>query len=235
MKRLTLSFALFGTLLLSACSGNSTVSVNSQTQSSSSKGVQVSVLSGQGQVQNVLAGSSSSSDLGISGYQVQSNKIFVTKFAGQSPSASSDSSGQSSGNQQNGSANGSLYYDANGNVIGANGSSTNGSVRYDANGHMLSSNGSIMYDANGNAIMRSTTNGSTNTSSRSSSSRSNQDTASAYSYVAGCDYSLLGSLGLSATCGDHGFLFPGLVGGQCPVSACMFNVDQGGKTPFGPL
>jgi hypothetical protein len=144
--------------------------------------------------------------------------MFVSKYAGMQPSETNQ-------NAQNGSAAGTVTYDANGKLISTNGTSAHGSV----NG---STNVNERYDANGNPINRNglIANGS------SSSRRVNQtQNNSAYSYIAGCDYSVLGSLGMSATCGDHGYLFPGLIGGHCPVSACMFNVDQGGKTPFGPL
>lgn len=218
MQRSVSTSVLVFALALSACSGNSTVSENSASHSISSSGVRIEVVGAEHSSQNVLAGgSSSATDVGIAGYQVQANQMFVSKYSGMQPSFSAQ-------NMQNGSINGSVSYDANGNVI-----STNGSLNGSFNG---SANANARYDANGNPINRNGVfaNGS------SSSRRANQtQNNSAYSYIAGCDYSVLGSLGMSATCGDNGYLFPGLIGGQCPVSACMFNVDQGGKTPFGPL
>jgi hypothetical protein len=212
-----------------------------------------------GEYENILAGSSSSSDLAVAGYQVEANRMFRTKYSGMQPNQNNGSTNGSANGYSNGSSN-TVQFDQYGNII--NGSSTtNGSYNsnggsqgsynsngsYNANGSMNggvningngngSNNGQVMYDANGNIISGGNNgNGTSGNSSSRSSSSTNTGNRSAYSYVAGCDYSVLGSLGMSATCGDNGYLFPGLVGGQCPVSACMFNVDQGGDTPFGPL
>ncbi len=220
--KIHLSTSAFGlALLLSACSGNSTVSQDAQTQSNSSAGVRISVGGNLSSQENVLLGSSSSSDVGIDGYQVQANRLFVSKYAGMEPSAAT------SQDMQNGSTNGFVSYDTNGNVISTTSASVNGSV--DANAR---------YDENGNPINRNgtSTNGTSNSSNGTStngSSRTSSGNPSTYSYISGCDYSFLQRLGLEGQCGSPGWTFPGLVGGECPVTACILNVD--GETPFGPL
>lgn len=56
---------------------------------------------------------------------------------------------------------------------------------------------------------------------------------SAYSYISGCDQSFLQRLGLRGQCGSPGWEFPGLIGGHCPVTVCILDIEA--ETQFGPL
>ncbi len=119
MKQVISPLALFLALLLSACTGSSTVSQNTDVQSSSSAGVQIEVVHDEIDDRNVLVGeSSSSSELGIAGYQVQANQMFQSRYAGQSPTSSNNGGASFNGNVQ-----GTISYDANGNVINTSGNS----------------------------------------------------------------------------------------------------------------
>lgn len=206
MRSISLS-ALVLALFLSACSGGSTTQQVSLEQSSSSVGVRIAVVQ-ETDERNVLLGESSvSSELGIAGYQVQANRMFQSRYAGQSPASSAH------GGSLNGSVQGNSSYDANGNAIDTSGS----------------------FDANGNSINTSGKTSGNSQASVSSSNRARSGNPSAYSYISGCDDSFLQRLGLEGQCGGTGWVFPGLVGGECPVTACMLNVDRTEDDPFGPL
>lgn len=206
-RSLSLS-ALVLALFLSACSGSTTTQQVSLEQSSSSAGVQIAVVQDAMGERNILVGeSSSSSVLGIAGYQVQANQMFQSRYAGQSPTSSAH------GGSINGSVQGSMSYDANGNVINTSGN----------------------FDANGNSINASGNTSGNSQASVSSSNRARSGNPSAYSYISGCDYSFLQRLGLEGQCGGTGWVFPGLVGGECPVTACMLSVERTEDSPFGPL
>lgn len=51
----------------------------------------------------------------------------------------------------------------------------------------------------------------------------------------GCEPTLLERLGLRGQCGKVGWEFPGLVGGDCPVTSCIIDVEAPEGSPFGPL
>lgn len=247
MKSTFTTSALFLALFLSACSSNSSVD-SQQAQSSSSAGVRVSVVGLDVGDHNVLAGSTSSADdVSISGYQVEANKLFRSKYEGMERQQYQDANQHSyqNGGQMNGydnsynygSTSSSVYgqftYDANGNLI--NGSNTSGNGSY---------NGSMNGSVSGNGSMNGSVNGSLNGSNNSGNASGNFNNAfnnsngsgnrSTYSYITSCSgQSFLQRLGLEGQCGSPGWTFPGLVDGNCPVTACILNVN--GDTPFGPL
>ncbi len=193
--------------------------------------------------ENVLVGSSSSADdVGISGYQVEANKLFRSKFEGmeRQQSQNANQNAHQMNGYQDGSFNansnsvyGQFTYDSNGQLI--NGSNSNGSTNMNGKG---SYNGSVSGNGNMNGNVNGSTNGSSNTSGNFNNAFNNTSTntgnRSTYSYITSCNgESFLQRLGLEGQCGGVGWTFPGLVDGNCPVTACIINVD--GDTPFGPL
>lgn len=95
----------------------------------------------------------------------------------------------------------------------------------------FSNNGSLNGSVNGNGSWND--NGSVTGQRIGGSSILPSENPSAYSYISGCDQSFLQRLGLRGQCGSPGWEFPGLIGGQCPVTACILDIE--GETPFGPL